>query len=179
MGRLYDYIVEVRELPRDAFARRHGYPFVIHHVAPAKDDAQWTFKTQTLSSTNVSVAQLVAREGLKLSPELARYNAYRVIKAATNPWPDTVSVGRARNNDIVLTDTSVSKLHAHFTQNGRGENFLLDAGSRNGTKVNDRTLDTSERVKLDYGDVLMFGGATLTFVDAGRLYDVVCGGIIG
>lgn len=175
MARLYDYIFEVREKSRDEFVAAHAKPFVLQHVPP-KLDAQWTFKTQTLSSTGVSIAQLIVREGLKVSNELARYNVFEVTKSAANPWPDRVSVGRARNNDIVLADGSVSKLHAHFTME-HGHHFLLDAGSRNGTRINDAPLAERGRARLSYGDVLTFGAQNVTFIDGGRLYDMVRRGL--
>src|SRR5262245_48740931 len=39
---------------------------------------------------------------------------YVVAKAPGNPYLDRISVGRARNCDIVVRDGSVSKLHAHM-----------------------------------------------------------------
>src|SRR5579863_3172874 len=37
-------------------------------------------------------------------------NVLEISKAAGNPYPDRISVGRARNCDIVMRDSSVSKL---------------------------------------------------------------------
>jgi hypothetical protein len=65
-----------------------------------------------------------------------------------------VSVGRARNHDIVLRHRSVSKFHAWFeiTPNGL---FVKDCESRNHTFVNeDRVLD---RAEVRAGDTVKFG----------------------
>ena len=62
-----------------------------------------------------------------------------VVKAPGNPYPDRVSVGRARNCDVVMRDPSVSKLHAHFRVGGP-KLELVDIDSQNGTRVNGRAL---------------------------------------
>jgi hypothetical protein len=60
--------------------------------------------------------------------------------------PDRISLGRARNCDIVLRDPSVSKLHAHFRVKDDGKFDLVDRLSENGTEINGaRLLPTSLR----------------------------------
>ncbi len=60
--------------------------------------------------------KLLDEDGVKLSTDSKRYRVFSMVKAARNPWVERISVGRARNNDIVLPHKSVSKLHAHFTK---------------------------------------------------------------
>jgi pSer/pThr/pTyr-binding forkhead associated (FHA) protein len=65
----------------------------------------------------------------------------------------TLTVGRHRDNDIVLRDNSVSRHHASFT--AEGENLVLtDGGSKNGTIVNGLRV---ESVRLEDGDVIKIG----------------------
>ena len=45
----------------------------------------------------------------------------------------TLSIGRRRDADIRLTDTSVSRVHAEVTMTGNGKYFLIDCGSLRGT----------------------------------------------
>lgn len=45
----------------------------------------------------------------------------------------TLSIGRRRDADIRLTDTSVSRVHAEVTMSGDGRYFLVDCGSLRGT----------------------------------------------
>jgi FHA domain len=66
----------------------------------------------------------------------------------------SISVGRARNHDIVLRHASVSKFHANL-EIEEGHLFIKDAGSRNHTFVNhERVLS---RVEVKPGDNLRFG----------------------
>jgi len=65
----------------------------------------------------------------------------------------TLTVGRHRDNDIVLRDSSVSRHHSCFTK--EGENLVVtDKGSKNGTIVNGLRV---ESVRLEDGDVIRIG----------------------
>jgi len=65
----------------------------------------------------------------------------------------TLTVGRHRDNDIVLRDSSVSRHHACFTK--EGENLVVtDKGSKNATVVNGLRV---ESVRLEDGDVIRIG----------------------
>jgi hypothetical protein len=52
-----------------------------------------------------------------------------------------VTFGRGEDNDIVIPDPSVSRLHAELRQEGDGF-VVVDRGSANGTKVNGETVTT-------------------------------------
>jgi hypothetical protein len=173
MPRLYEYVLDVRKMSREDFAAAHPYPFLLLYRDVARAKEGWSFKTQTISVATTKLARLAAGEELQLSPELAKYDVYPVVKALSNPWPERVSVGRARNNDIVLGDSSVSKLHAHFKREPGDSLYLVDAGSRNGTRLNDRCLKEDDPVKLEIGDTITFGRTSMTFLDAMNIHDLV------
>jgi hypothetical protein len=63
-----------------------------------------------------------------------------IAKSPGNPYPDRISVGRARNCDIVIRNPSVSKLHAHLRVESDGSYTITDLGSHNGTQVDGRKL---------------------------------------
>ena len=69
-------------------------------------------------------------------------------------------IGRHLQNDIVLNDTNVSRMHAEFVS-AAGEGTVKDLGSTNGTKVNG-VLVTNEQL-LQHGDVINFGTAQVRF----------------
>jgi FHA domain len=90
--------------------------------------------------------------------ELADVDCYlaRIEKRAKEAvFEDRVTVGRARNNDIVLRHGSISKFHASFDLEGE-RLFIKDAGSRNHTLVNGKSLDA--RMEIHAGDRIEFGG---------------------
>jgi hypothetical protein len=95
-----------------------------------------------------------------------------IVKAPGNPYPDRVSVGRARNCDVVMRDPSVSKLHAHFRV-GPGILELVDIDSQNGTRVNGHPLAPHQPHTVGAGDVIFFGNVNTRLVDAHSLYDLL------
>jgi hypothetical protein len=106
------------------------------------------------------------------SSKSADLEVFEVIKAAGNPYPDRVSVGRARNCDLVMRDPSVSKLHAHFRMSP-GKMELVDIDSQNGTRVNGRSLAPHQPLTVEAGDAIMFGNVSTRLVDAHALYDLL------
>ena len=62
------------------------------------------------------------------------------VRKVQSTFPSMITVGRARNNDIVVPDALVSKFHAFFRQLDDGEWGLADAGSANGTKLGEVEL---------------------------------------
>ncbi len=70
------------------------------------------------------------------------------------PW----RIGRGRNNDLVIADHSVSRLHAEIRSNDEGQLLLKDLESLNGVFVNDNRVDTiqlREGDDVDIGDIRM------------------------
>lgn len=58
---------------------------------------------------------------------------------------ETLRVGRHRDNDLVLSDSMVSRFHARITWDEQvGLPVLFDNGSQNGTQINDEKVRTAE-----------------------------------
>ncbi len=71
-----------------------------------------------------------------------------------------LSMGRSKDNDIVLSDHAVSRYHARLIDTKEGY-LLTDLGSFNGTKVNGRSI---QNVLLQNGDEIKIGRATIVFL---------------
>jgi pSer/pThr/pTyr-binding forkhead associated (FHA) protein len=95
-----------------------------------------------------------------------------VVKARNNPYSDRISVGRARNCDLVLRDPSVSKLHAHLREAG-GQQQIVDLESQNGTKVNGAAVAPNTPVPIQIGDQLTFGNVSARLCDAAVLHELL------
>ncbi len=173
MAHLYDFVMPVRQQTLLEFCHANPQAFLLLEKPAHNPSVGWTFKTQTVSVSSAKVARFAAEEELRLSPELSRYDVFALAKAAHNPWPERISVGRARNNDVVLSDSSVSKLHAHFRVSRDHTLTLTDAGSRNGTRLNDVAVPAGESMRVQVGDTITFGRTTLTVVDAAGIYQLV------
>lgn len=81
---------------------------------------------------------------------------------------DKITVGRARNHDLVLRDPSVSKFHAAFQRQSDGSIRLQDMGSKNCTYINGQKLQGSARIHP--GDSLAFGSVEGVFCSPAGLW---------
>jgi cytochrome P450 / NADPH-cytochrome P450 reductase len=81
--------------------------------------------------------------------------------AGTVPPPARIlRIGRAPDNDVVITDPSVSGHHAELRTAG-GVTRIVDLGSRNGTFVNERRVTAAA---LAEGELATFGTSTFRLV---------------
>jgi hypothetical protein len=176
---------EAAVLTREVFAAR--YPRLYLVMLPARDEAP-PIGFRTLVERREKIEAL---DALPLDDEATIVgdggpapSAVLVLeKAAGNPYPNQLSVGRAPNCDLVLRHASVSKLHAHFLlpegrspriegYDGRGLQ-LVDRGSENGTAVNGTKLTVDVPHSVAPGDVIRFGGVRCSLLPGDRLYDLL------
>lgn len=68
-------------------------------------------------------------------------------------------IGRKDTNDFVLADDGASRVHAYISYE-RHRHVLRDAGSLNGTFVNNKQID---RLVLNDGDKILIGSTTLIY----------------
>jgi tRNA A-37 threonylcarbamoyl transferase component Bud32 len=69
---------------------------------------------------------------------------------------DTISIGRAADNDIVLTEGGVSRYHARLDRSGQGWT-VTDLGSTNGSYLEDARLVAESRQLWPAGETLRLG----------------------
>ncbi|MEJ2736343.1 MAG: winged helix-turn-helix domain-containing protein [Anaerolineae bacterium] len=80
---------------------------------------------------------------------------------------ETATIGRAVENDIVITGRRVSRSHARVQRQGQ-RMILADLRSTNGTFLNDERVLAP--VELRDGDAVSIGGIVLTFHDPETTY---------
>ena len=157
-----DALVELaHSSTRDEFVAQQPHAFLVLETPLAEQDVQ--FATQVVDPVSLKRGGARRANNLEVLP---------VIKAAGNPYPDRVSVGRARNCDLVMRDPSVSKLHAHFRVGGP-KLELVDIDSQNGTRINGRALAPHQPAPVSPGDTVLFGSVSCKLVDAASLYDLL------
>jgi FHA domain len=152
---------------RDEFAAAYAHPFLL--ALSGMDAPPPPQRTLRMEGGAQLMAALMA-ERRRLAAASPRGPAVWPVRKVQANFPSMITVGRARNNDIVVPDALVSKFHAFFRQVD-GEWMLADAGSANGTKVGDVELTpkgAAERVRP--GDRVSFGVSAFRFVDAAGLW---------
>jgi ABC-type multidrug transport system ATPase subunit/pSer/pThr/pTyr-binding forkhead associated (FHA) protein len=73
-----------------------------------------------------------------------------------------VTIGRRPDNNVVVTDLGVSKLHAELRMTATGRYQIIDLGSHNGTYVNGNRVNEAE---LTEDDIVSIGRATFRLAD--------------
>lgn len=115
------------------------------------------------------------REGTIVSPGLLVYQ----LITLSGPYKDKIfsldkdqlSVGRSKENEIVLVDDLVSRKHARFYKQGL-EYYVEDLGSGNGVKVNGKKI--TKPMALLSADVVEIGNSSFRFMAINpNLQDVV------
>jgi hypothetical protein len=84
---------------------------------------------------------------------------HRVSLAAGS---ESATIGRSRDNAIVVDHSSVSNFHASFTRTADSSLWLADLASSNGTFVNGIQVLSNERKFVRAGDRLRFGDVDAT-----------------
>ena len=79
----------------------------------------------------------------------------------TIPVQGNCGLGRALDNQLVVTEQGVSRRHALIHVQGAGEFWLVDLGSRNGTYLNGRRLGLPTQLRP--GDRVQIGEVTVVF----------------
>jgi len=149
-------------MPKDRFVASHTHCFLVLEPRAVNDDLGYD-----------TAFVVGAAEGLEVSvPPSRELNVVELVKSRSNPFADRISIGRASNCDVVLGDSSVSKLHAHVRESN-GELVLTDVGSQNGTLVNGDRLQQHVPMPIKPGDRVQFGTVCARVADAATVHDLV------
>jgi hypothetical protein len=73
-----------------------------------------------------------------------------------------LTLGRGKNNDIVLADANASRVHTRLSQDATGKWKLIDLDSTNGTLLNKRLVASAI---LKSGDEITIGTTVLQFIE--------------
>lgn len=148
-----DWTREAVTTTEDEFARRHpGQFLILERVGPA-----------------------AAASALPRRP--AVLDVLPVEKRdQNNPFTSMITIGRARNNDVVVEHESVARMHAWIrraadTVDGTSAT-LTDGGSAGETSVDGSPVHAAT-VPLELGARIRLGQAELLYVEARRLHAIL------
>jgi hypothetical protein len=174
--RVEDFVASSRALDEAAFVERHGHAFLVHY-----GDVDRMRRPERPQPTQVFNIETPFYSGAPLRTLKSDYLVYPVQSTGRSPYPSMITVGRTKNNDIILPDESVSKFHAFFRDAEAADGgslglVLQDAGSRNGTLIDGQTVPTARQgppASVATGALIRFGVVQLTFLDAKGLRELV------
>ncbi len=162
---------ELANIDLVAFEERHGTAFLI--LRDVVNDASPEDLLATRLGAPSTAHSTSATSDLN---DLGNCSAYSVRKRSRTQYGgDYVSIGRGENNDIIFDHGTVSKFHAFLV--AKGSTFALsDAGSRNGTRANEKPVPSyrdGDATDLRDGDQLAFGDVRATFMTSAALERLV------
>jgi hypothetical protein len=155
---------------RLSFVTAHPYVFLVWapnlsgEVTPPAASGQLSFHTQVhgaQSKQHVQASTASSEEVLVIPLQ----------KAAANPFPERISVGRAPNCDIVFRDPSVSKLHGHFRGVTAESAVYTDSKSANGTRLNGAAMVAGAAIEVKSFSYLIFGRIRVQLLASADVYD--------
>jgi hypothetical protein len=107
-------------------------------------------------------------------PEDVELEVYPLAKKPGASFPDKITIGRTSNNDVVIPDSSVSRLHGYVRKDKNGWVFA-DAGSKNGSHLRGVRVEPRRELPLSSRVAVRIGDVELTFYTAADLYAALGG----
>jgi hypothetical protein len=166
---MHDFVTLALEQSQTDFALAHPFPFLVS-AAPTKriTGPVPTLRADDMPTTIEIRPQLAERPRAPGEPRLVL-----PVRKIQDSFPSMITVGRTKNNDVVLIDLMVSKFHAYFRLVD-GAWLLADAGSVNGTRIGEVALPPKGMPQpVHFGDRVTFGDRTLSFLDAAAAWQTL------
>jgi hypothetical protein len=197
MERLDNLIKARKQLARDEFVRKYPHLWLIRQLEDDEQSAMFRtiasgVKPRVPSPGGISVGmgplpksparatmppgnittKGVMSQALSVTPD--EFALYPIAKSGANPWSGRILLGRASNNDIVLRNDTVSKLHAYFQADAGGAWRVHDAKSANGTRVDGTIIPPGdEGVVIRSGVTIKFGSLPCEVIGSAELYETL------
>jgi hypothetical protein len=178
-------------LGRDEFLAAAAPAAVVRYGASRVGAGSVGMTTQTLDQ-ELLAEPACGVDGARLHgtvvAEPTEMEIYPLAKKPGASFRDRITIGRTSNNDVVIADHSVSRLHGYVRQADssgpmagplgsmtRGGWIFADAGSKNGSWIDDTRLEPRREAPLPPGAVLRLGDVVTTFYPAADLFDLLGG----
>lgn len=162
--RVADLVAAAKRSSPEIFVHSLAPAVLIGPEPPAMSEAGWNYRTD----------RRMVVPGTRLSSLLkSTYLVKPLRKRKDRPFSNTILIGRAATNDLVLEHQSVSKLHARIRLEEAGRTLVSDAGSSNGTLVDGKLLEPDAEHPLADGMELCIGDFGFHYWVARSLHGVL------
>jgi hypothetical protein len=140
------------------FIRANPHGFLLEKSQNVLDD-KVVFQFNTVSLDDDHAMQPITRDFSVAS--VLESTVIEVKRRKSAKAKNTITIGRASTNDIVLYNSTISKAHAYlYIHPSRAACYLVDCDSKNGTLLNGEVLKPFERYKVVDCDEICFGPQT-------------------
>jgi hypothetical protein len=179
MATVQEAMLAHRELLRRRESPRPGPPVFLESasssevILPLSESISrrqsWSTKPFTLSSSEIEQHKQARIERMMALQDLVADSSQiiELVRQGQHRSPD-ICIGRARRNDVVINDETISSLHAALESTGAAM-LLVDRNSSNGTFVNQLKLNPGEPLPLASGDCIRLGQRLFYYLTGERL----------
>jgi hypothetical protein len=150
------WVQEAKAKAKEAFAVAYPHNFLVAYLPRDESEGVPAFRTEIVEDPEYDPTKTIL--------------VLPIVRGKDSPYADRISIGRARNCDVVLRHSSVSKLHAQIRLQPDGELELVDCDSRNGTFIEGTRLEAKVPRKLSPGAHVAFGEIVGNVFDAARAH---------
>ena len=169
---IVEYLKEASGLTSSLFKGKHKYPVLLWPQAGdwIEDTA---FQFETFSSEYSD--ELPGEISPTTESQIFETLVIEIAKHASTAPVNMICLGRAANNDIVIANKTVSKLHTYFVLSAEGDSYqIVDANSTNGTLVNNKRLVAYKNKPLFNRDNIQFGPSIqMVYLTSEGFYDLL------
>jgi hypothetical protein len=154
------YLRSLSDLEFADLIRANPHGFLVEKSAGDRTSTA-VFQFNTLSLDEDQAMRVIKRDF-----SIAYIHDAKVIEVRKKKFDtakNTVAIGRAATNDIVIYDNFVSKTHAYLYLHPSSQGcYIVDCDSKNGTLLNGKVLKPFEQYKVADCDEICFGPQTKT-----------------
>ena len=150
---VHEYVFRLAEAGWEAFCSESRYPVLVGlGVAGEMQDRDQGFSDSTMNMSSFDTADLFS-EGILVD----RVWVIKKKARARGIRDAAISVGRTAVNDVTIPEYSLSRKHCGFKYRRDGTIWIVDFGSKNGSRLRGVKLFKNEEVQLHSGDRLVLG----------------------
>ena len=169
---MVEYLKEASGLTSSLFQAKHKYPVLLWPKAGDWiEDTAFQFETFSSEYSDEIPGEISPTTESQIYETLV----IEIAKQASSAPVNMICLGRAANNDIVLANNTVSKLHTYFIVSEKGDSYqIVDANSTNGTLVNSKRLVAYKHTSLSNRDNIHFGPfIQMVYLTSEGFYDLL------
>jgi hypothetical protein len=170
MGPVWRRLDEVwdktEELDLGAFELYRPYPVLVADVIQPGELRHQRERVKNATMLHMSASGIIGEDR---GAQVPRFTDVR--RTVSSDFSDWVSIGRTRDNDIMINDYTVSKQHARMrVPPGESSAVVQDTGSTNGTSIAGERLEPQADALVRSAQPVRFGRHTFTFLMPADFY---------